>query len=54
MKGSSLVQKTLNFALGILIIFALWFLLYFVVANNGVVPMPLVVIKNSFKLFLSR
>lgn len=52
MKKSSLLVQVLRILLGIFILFALWFLLYFVVANNGVVPMPIIVIKNSFKLFL--
>ena len=52
MKQNSLVKGIISIVIGVLVVFALWFLLYFIVANNTVVPMPFVVIKNSFKLFL--
>ena len=34
--------------LGVLLLFALWFLLYFTVANHYVIPSPITVIKASF------
>ena len=34
--------------IGVLAVFALWFLLYFIVADKQVVPSPLIVIKQGF------
>ncbi|MBR5439286.1 MAG: ABC transporter permease subunit [Clostridia bacterium] len=40
-------------AIGLLFVFLLWFLLYFVVANSYIVPSPLLVIKESFYSLLN-
>ena len=39
--------------IGVLSIFALWFLLYFTVANSYVIPSPITVIKESFLNLIS-
>ena len=39
---------------GVIIVFALWFLLYFVVADAYLIPSPLQVIKASFLNLLSQ
>ena len=40
-------------AIGLLFVFLLWFLLYFVVANSYIVPSPLTVIKESLLLLIN-
>ncbi len=43
------VKNSIFFSiLGVFLIFALWFLLYFIVANSYVIPSPIEVIKASF------
>ena len=48
------VKNSIIFSiLGVGIVFALWFLLYFIVANAYVIPSPIEVVKASFSNLLS-
>ncbi len=53
MKKNNVKNSILFSILGVAFIFALWFLLYFIVANAYVIPSPMEVIKASFSLLSS-
>lgn len=48
MKKKTVKNSIFFSVIGVLSIFALWFLLYFTVANSYVIPSPITVIKTSF------
>ena len=48
MKKTTVKNSIVFSILGVLLVFALWFLLYFTVANAYVIPSPFTVIKASF------
>lgn len=48
MTKNSIKNSIIFSVIGVLLLFALWFLLYFTVANNYVIPSPITVIKTSF------
>ncbi len=48
MKKSSIKNSILFSIIGVLSIFALWFLFYYIVANTYLIPSPIIVIKESF------
>ena len=50
---SSVKKDIIYSLLGVILVFLLWFLLYFIVANNYLIPSPLLVIKESFLNLLS-
>ncbi len=49
MKNTSLKNSIVYSIIGVLIVFLLWFLFYIIVANNYLIPSPILVIKESFK-----
>ena len=53
MKKNNVKNIILFSILGVALVFALWFLLYFIVANAYVIPSPIEVIKASFSNLLS-
>ena len=50
---SSVKNSMIYPLLGVIFVFLLWFLLYFIVANSYLIPSPLLVIKESFLNLLS-